>query len=86
MSRIINGTVVSNKGDKSITVKVDRRITHPIYKKQYTRSKKYHAHDETNSSNVGDLVEITESKPISKTKRWTLTKVIKPAVIVEEEN
>jgi small subunit ribosomal protein S17 len=79
MSRIISGTVVSNKGDKSITVKVDRRITHPIYKKQYTRSKKYHAHDETNSANVGDYVEISETRPMSKTKRWTLSKVLKPA-------
>lgn len=79
MSRIINGTVVSNKGDKSITVKVDRRITHPIYKKQYTRSKKYHAHDEANTAQVGDFVEIAESRPISKTKHWTLSKVIKSA-------
>jgi small subunit ribosomal protein S17 len=79
MSRIINGTVVSNKGDKTITVKVDRRITHPIYKKQYTRSKKYHAHDEANTAQVGDFVEIAETRPISKTKRWSLTKVIKPS-------
>jgi len=79
MSRIINGTVVSNKGDKTITVKVDRRITHPIYKKQYTRSKKYHAHDEANTAQVGDQVEITESRPISKTKRWSLTKIVKPS-------
>lgn len=77
MSRIINGTVVSTKGDKTITVKVDRRITHPIYKKQYTRSKKYHAHDEASTAQVGDLVEISETRPISKTKRWALTKVIK---------
>jgi small subunit ribosomal protein S17 len=77
MSRIITGTVVSTKGDKTITVKVDRRITHPIYKKQYTRSKKYHAHDEENSAVTGDLVEITETRPISKTKRWNLSKVVK---------
>lgn len=79
MSRVISGTVVSTKGDKTITVKVDRRITHPIYKKQYTRSKKYHAHDEANSANVGDLVEISETRPISKTKRWALTSIVKAA-------
>lgn len=79
MSRIITGTVTSNKGDKTITVKVDRRITHPIYKKQYTRSKKYHAHDEQNTAQVGDFVEIAETRPISKTKRWNLNKILKPS-------
>ena len=80
MSRLITGTVVSTKNDKTIVVKVDRRITHPIYKKQYTRSKKFYAHDEKNQAKAGDFVEIAESRPISKTKHWTLSKVVKTGV------
>jgi len=70
--RVLQGTVVSNKGDKTITVLVDRRVMHPIYKKYIRRAKKYAAHDETNSKKVGDLVSIIECAPISKRKRWML--------------
>jgi small subunit ribosomal protein S17 len=70
--RILQGTVVSDKTDKTIVVEVERRYTHPLYKKVVRRSKKYHAHDETNSAKVGDRVRIQETAPISKTKRWTL--------------
>lgn len=68
--RILQGTVVSDKGDKTVIVSVERRITHPIYKKTIRRSKKYAAHDETNQFKTGDVVRIIESAPISKTKRW----------------
>ena len=68
--RVLQGTVVSDKGDKTITVLVERRVMHPIYKKYIRTSKKYAAHDETNSCKVGDVVSIIESRPISKNKRW----------------
>jgi small subunit ribosomal protein S17 len=73
------GVVVSNKADKTITVSVERLIQHPLYKKVLRRSKKYHAHDETNDCNPGDLVRIRESRPLSKTKRWRLVEVVKRA-------
>jgi len=68
--RVLQGRVVSDKTDKTITVMVERRVMHPLYKKFITRSKKYHAHDEENRCKVGDLVRIRECRPISKTKRW----------------
>jgi len=68
--RILQGLVVSDKGDKTIVVRVDRRVTHPIYKKIITRSKKFMAHDETNQYREGDTVRIEESRPLSKQKRW----------------
>jgi len=68
--RTLQGVVVSNKQDKTVVVRVDRRFTHPIYKKTIRRSKNYHAHDETNQYSAGDQVWIEESKPISKLKRW----------------
>ena len=68
--RVLSGTVVSDKGDKTVTVLVNRRVMHPIYKKYITRSKKYAAHDEKNAHKVGDAVEIIECRPISKRKRW----------------
>ncbi len=64
------GEVVSNKMDKTITVRVERRVMHPIYKKYITRAKKYAAHDEANQFKVGDVVDIRECRPISKRKRW----------------
>ena len=70
--RILQGPVVSDKTDKTIVVEVERRYTHPLYKKVVRRSKKYHAHDETNSAKVGDRVRIQETAPISRTKRWRL--------------
>lgn len=68
--RILQGEVVSDKTDKTVIVKVERRFTHPLYKKVVRRSKKYHAHDETNQFKTGDTVRIEECPPISKHKRW----------------
>jgi len=70
--RVLEGVIVSDKMDKTIVVKVERRIQHPIYKKFIRRSKKYHAHDETNAckGKVGALVRIRECRPLSKTKSW----------------
>ena len=68
--RILQGQVVSDKGDKTIIVRVDRRVTHPVYKKIITRSKKFMAHDEGNLYHIGDVVRIEESRPLSKRKRW----------------
>ena len=70
--RILTGTVVSSKTNKTIVVKVTRRVQHKLYKKIISQSKKYHAHDENNSFKVGDIVKIIESKPISKLKSWTV--------------
>ena len=70
--RILRGTVVSDKVDKTIVVEVERRYTHPLYHKVVRRSKKYHAHDENNTAKIGDQVAIQETRPISKTKRWIL--------------
>ena len=68
--RILQGTVVSDKNAKTIVVEVERRYTHPLLKKTVRRSKKYHAHDETNVFKIGDKVEIEECAPISRNKRW----------------
>ena len=68
--RVIQGVVVSDKADKTVSVRVDRRVMHPIYKKFMTRSKKFLAHDESNAFKVGDMVRIQESRPLSKRKRW----------------
>ena len=70
--RILQGLVVSDKNDKTVVVEVERRYTHPLYKKVVRRSKKYHAHDENNVAKTGDRVRIQETAPISKNKRWTL--------------
>ncbi len=70
--RILQGVVVSDKMDKSVVVKVERRVMHPVYKKYIKRSKKYTAHDENNLCKVGDIVQIIESRPISKTKSWVV--------------
>lgn len=68
--RVLQGTVVSDKGDKTITILVERRVMHPIYKKYIRTSKKYAAHDEQNRCKVGEKVSIIECAPISKRKRW----------------
>lgn len=68
--RVMQGVVVSDKMDKTVTVKVERRIMHPLYKKFIRRSKKYAAHDESNACKIGDVVSIRECKPISKRKKW----------------
>ena len=72
--RTLQGVVVSDKQAKTVVVRVDRRFTHPIYKKTIRRSKNYHAHDENNEFKPGDMVWIEESKPISKLKRWTVVR------------
>ncbi len=77
--RSMDGKVVSNKADKTVTVLVERQIMHPIYKKYIKKSKKYCAHDADNSCGVGDIVSIQEHRPISKTKTWLVTKVIEKA-------
>lgn len=73
------GVVTSNKMDKSITVSVERRLQHPIYGKFVKKSKKFMAHDEKNECNIGDLVKITEARPLSKSKRWRLIEILERA-------
>jgi small subunit ribosomal protein S17 len=70
--RILQGVVVSDKQDKTVVVRVERRMMHPIYKKFIRRSKKFAAHDENNVGKIGDVVRIRECAPISKTKKWEL--------------
>ena len=70
--RVMQGTVVSDKGDKTIVVRVERLMTHPIMKKTMRRWKKYHAHDPANAAKVGDIVQIEECAPLSKLKRWRI--------------
>ena len=70
--RVLQGVVVSDKQDKTVVVKVERRFTHPVMKKTVRKTKNYHAHDENNSAKVGDTVFIEESKPFSKLKTWVL--------------
>ncbi|NNF77947.1 MAG: 30S ribosomal protein S17 [Rhizobiales bacterium] len=70
--RVLQGVVVSDKNDKTVVVRVERRFTHPLLKKTVRRTKKYHAHDEANTAKEGDLVRIEECRPISKNKSWKL--------------
>ena len=70
--RILQGVVVSDKNEKTVVVRVERRFIDPLFKKTVRRSKKYHAHDEANAAKIGDIVRIQECAPISKNKRWTL--------------
>ncbi len=70
------GAVVSDRMDKTVVVSVERRVQHPIYKKYITRKKKYYAHDEKNECSIGDKVRIISSRPLSKLKRWRVTKII----------
>ncbi len=75
-SRILQGFVVSDKGDKTVRVRVEKRIMHPIYKKYVKKHKKYAAHDANNVYKVGDYVKIIESRPISKTKKWIVDSIV----------
>jgi small subunit ribosomal protein S17 len=75
--RVMQGTVVSDKSDKTVVVRVERRFMHPLYKKYITRSKKYAAHDEANRFKIGDQVRIRECRPISKRKCWEV--LVEPA-------
>jgi len=70
--RVLTGTVVSDKGDKTVVVRVERKVKHPLYGKIIRRSKKYHAHDEANAYHEGDTVRIEETAPVSKLKTWTV--------------
>lgn len=80
--RTLIGRVVSDKMDKTVTVLIERRVKHPMYDKIIVRSKKYHAHNEDNQAKTGDLVEIQESRPVSKTKSWAVTKLLEKSVAV----
>jgi small subunit ribosomal protein S17 len=82
LKRTLIGKVVSDKMDKTVTVLIERHVKHPLYGKIIMRSNKYHAHDETNSVKTGDTVEIQEGRPISKTKAWTVTKVVQAAPVI----
>lgn len=77
------GVVVSNGMDKTAVVEITRRVEHPIYKKYVKRSKKYQVHDEQNELRVGDKVQIVETRPLSKTKRWTLMAIVEKAPVLE---
>ncbi len=70
--RILTGVVTSNKADKTITVKIERKVKHPLYGKVVKRASKVHAHDENNSASIGDIVSVKECRPFSKTKTWVL--------------
>jgi small subunit ribosomal protein S17 len=80
MRRQVVGTIVSNKMDKSVVVQVERLVKHPLYKKYIRRSNKYMAHDTENECQIGDRVLITESRPLSKVKRWRVSRIIEKAV------
>ena len=82
LTRTLTGTVTSDKKDKTVTVLVERRVKHPLYGKYVVESKKYHAHDEANECGVGDKVEIAETRPLSKTKSWKVTRILEKAVII----
>lgn len=82
VKRTLVGKVTSTKMDKTVTVLVEHSVKHPLYGKYVKRSKKYHAHDESNTYNEGDLVEIQESRPISKTKAWTVSRLVTAARVI----
>ena len=81
-TRTLVGRVVSDKRNKTVTVLVERRVTHELYGKIIGRSRKYHAHDESGEYHMGDMVEIAEGRPISKTKSWVVTKLLEKAKLV----
>lgn len=85
MAKELTGIVASDKANKTIVVSVQRRKTHPLYKKQYTSSKRYQAHDENNEAKTGDKVIITETKPISATKHFVLSKIVEKTQIKSSE-
>ncbi len=77
--RTLQGRVISDKMDKSITVAIERKVKHPIYGKFMKRTTKLHVHDENNQCSIGDVVEIRECRPLSKTKSWTLVNILEKA-------
>jgi small subunit ribosomal protein S17 len=82
LTRTLIGKVVSDKRTKTITVLVERRVKHELYGKIVGKSSKYHAHDENGQYHMGDTVEITESRPLSKTKNWVATRLVEKAILV----
>lgn len=80
MRRQVIGTIVSNKMDRSVVVQVERLVKHPLYKKYIRRRNKYMAHDNENTCQIGDRVLITETRPLSKVKRWRVSRIIEKAV------
>ena len=82
LKRTLVGKVVSDKRATTVTVLIERRVKHPIYDKIVVKSSKYHAHDEKGEYKLGDVVEITESRPISKTKNWVATRLVQKASVV----
>ena len=82
LKRTLVGKVVSDKRTKTVTVLIERRVKHPIYGKIMIRSSKYHAHDENSEFKTGDVIEITESRPLSKTKNWVATRLVQKAALV----
>jgi len=74
------GTVVSNKMDKTVVILVERLVQHPLYQKYVRRRERFSAHDEGNACNIGDTVTITEARPLSRTKRWRVSEILKKAV------
>ena len=82
LKRTLVGKVVSDKRAKTVTVLIERRVKHPIYNKIVLKSSKYHAHDENGDYKIGDMIEITESRPLSKTKNWIATRLIQKAAVV----
>ena len=82
LKRTLVGKVVSDKRTKTVTVLVERRVMHPIYGKIMIKTSKYHAHDENNEYKLGDTIEITESRPLSKTKNWVATRLVQKAALV----
>ncbi len=80
--KVLRGTVVSDKMDKTITVQVSTQKSHPLYSKRVKYSKKFKAHDEMNEAKIGDVVEIMETRPLSATKRYRLVRIVEKAVIL----
>ena len=79
ITKVITGTVVSNKMDKTLVVQVERKFIHPTFKKVVKRTRKFQCHDEKNQCSIGDIISMREVRPLSKTKRWNLIKVLKAA-------
>lgn len=82
LKRTLIGKVVSDKMDKTVTVLIERHVKHPLYGKIIVRTNKYHAHDESNQAKTGDTVEIQEGRPISRTKAWSVTRIVQVAQLV----
>ena len=82
LKRTLVGKVVSDKRNKTVTVMIERRVMHPIYGKIMIKTSKYHAHDENGEYKLGDIIEITESRPLSKTKNWVATRLVQKSAVV----